>query len=170
MKHISGYRSFAIMIILAISFLPNFAFSQREIAGRKIKQGMWKNKMMEYAEGLISVRVKKGVDQATVEAAARSVGGSLLGRLTENRWVDIDLPKSSNVFTAIQSIQNDPAIDAAIPMGICYAQTTPNDPYYNGTSPATYAYQWGFKNTGASPVGGTPGADIKAEQAWSITT
>ncbi|PWR69855.1 S8 family serine peptidase [Methanospirillum lacunae] len=40
------------------------------------------------------------------------------------------------------------------------SSSVPNDPYYQ--------YQWSLNNTGQE--GGTPGADIKAEGAWNITT
>ena len=40
-------------------------------------------------------------------------------------------------------------------------RTTPNDTLYTGS-------QWNMHNTGQT--GGTPGADISAEQAWNITT
>jgi hypothetical protein len=42
--------------------------------------------------------------------------------------------------------------------------TTPNDPYFS--------YQWGMQNTGQFIVNtyGTPGADVDAVPAWSITT
>jgi len=48
----------------------------------------------------------------------------------------------------------------AEPNLLLFIQYTANNAYFQ--------YQWGLRNTGQS--GGTPGVDIRAQQAWSITT
>ncbi len=59
----------------------------------------------------------------------------------------------------------------AEPSFACTLFTThPNDPYYAGTSPATFAYQWALHNTGQSPPSGTTDADIDAPEAWDYET
>ncbi|GAC1331814.1 MAG: hypothetical protein NVSMB17_10180 [Candidatus Dormibacteria bacterium] len=52
----------------------------------------------------------------------------------------------------------------AEPNYILHADLTPNDP--------SFPQLWGLQNTGQCVVGtcGTPGADIKAEPAWNVTT
>jgi subtilisin family serine protease len=52
------------------------------------------------------------------------------------------------------------APDPAISLNGSVAAVAPNDP--------SFGYQWDLRNTGQS--GGTPGADIHATQAWSVTT
>lgn len=96
--------------------------------------------------------------------------GKLLEEIDVLRWTVIELPEGVDVFDAIGVLEKNPLIEKAIPVGTIYTHALPNDPYFRGTSPATYPHQWGLRNTGQSPPGGTSGADIKAEQAWDITT
>ncbi len=145
-------------------------YGQEEIAGRKILKGFWNGKEIEYVEGLISVKVKKGITKNDISQALNYVKGKLKEDVDILRWTVIEIPKSADVFDAIKKMIKHSEIEQVIPVGIMRADVIPNDPYYNGTSPATYQYQWGLKNTGQSPPSGTIGADINAEQAWSITT
>ncbi len=61
---------------------------------------------------------------------------------------------------AIEALQTRPDVLYAEPNYIRHKNVTPNDP--------RYAEQWALKNIGQS--GGLAGADIKAEQAWDLTT
>src|SRR5437867_12034323 len=61
---------------------------------------------------------------------------------------------------AIARLQGDPDVEYVEPNSIVRADAVPNDP--------SYFLLWGLHNTGL--LGGTPGADIKAEAAWEITT
>ena len=61
---------------------------------------------------------------------------------------------------AVSLLADDPRIEYVEPNYIVHADLTPDDPRY----PDLY----GLHNTGQT--GGTPGADISAEQAWDITT
>ncbi|MFA6950834.1 MAG: S8 family serine peptidase [Lentimicrobiaceae bacterium] len=61
----------------------------------------------------------------------------------------------------LQIIRNHPAVEIAqFNHKVQQRELIPNDPSFN--------IQWAFKNTGQS--NGTPGADIKATEAWDITT
>ena len=67
---------------------------------------------------------------------------------------------------AIAALRARPDVLYAEPNYIRYAQKTPNDP--------RYPELWGLNNTGQSSTSGgnpgTPGNDIRAEQAWDLTT
>ena len=60
----------------------------------------------------------------------------------------------------LRMLRSDPAIEWAEPNFRRYPQRVPNDPLFPS--------QWHLRNTGQE--GGTPGADIQADNAWNITT
>lgn len=78
-----------------------------------------------------------------------------------NIWLftfDEDSQKADKI---LQAIRNHPAVEIAqFNHKVQERELIPNDPSFN--------LQWAFKNTGQS--NGTPGADIKATEAWEITT
>ncbi len=69
------------------------------------------------------------------------------------------LPDSVSVEEAIRVYQSDPNVEFAEPNYIVRTSAIPDDP--------GYGQQWGLNNTGQT--GGTPGADIHAQNAWDIT-
>ncbi len=77
-----------------------------------------------------------------------------------NIWLlDFD-PKSVNENTLLMEIRKSREVKIAQFNHIVTDRKIPNDPQFTK--------QWQWKNTGQT--GGTTGADIKAEQAWDITT
>ncbi len=76
----------------------------------------------------------------------------------------VKLSGGRSVAQAIQDYQGETAVAYAEPNYIVHATTIPNDPQFSQL--------WGLRNTGQSVLGiaGTPGADIKAEPAWTVTT
>jgi subtilisin family serine protease len=80
-----------------------------------------------------------------------------LGRLQVLR-----VPKNQTVAGMIAKYQASGLVEFAEPDYIVHACAVPNDPLYlDGT-------EWWLNNTGQN--GGTPGADIKAPQAWDVLT
>lgn len=67
--------------------------------------------------------------------------------------------KTAVALVAELSARTD--VEYAEPDYLAYGGSTPNDSFYA-------AQQWGMHNTGQT--GGTPGADISAQQAWDIST
>jgi hypothetical protein len=65
-----------------------------------------------------------------------------------------------NVTEGLALFNQSKAVVAAQPNFVYRIQAVPNDPRF----PDLYA----MRNTGQ--IGGTPGADIRAEQAWNTTT
>jgi len=72
------------------------------------------------------------------------------------------VPKNETVAGLIAKYQASGLVEFAEPDYLVHACATPNDPLFlDGT-------QWSLNNTGQN--GGTPGADIKALQAWDVLT
>lgn len=75
-------------------------------------------------------------------------------------WYRLQFDSTLYLRAALNKLQSLKGIvDAAEPV-LLHKATAFNDPFY--------PYQYSLNNTGQS--GGTPGADIEAEQAWGITT
>jgi subtilisin family serine protease len=70
------------------------------------------------------------------------------------------VPKNETVMGMIAKYQASGLVDFAEPDYLVHACATPNDPLYLDGS------LWWLNNTGQN--GGTPGADIKAPQAWDV--
>ena len=71
---------------------------------------------------------------------------------------------NGQVAARIAGLKRHPEVRYAEPNYLLHADVTPNDPQFGQL--------WGLKNTGqvVNGTAGTPGADIKAEAAWSVTT
>ncbi|HEY7329261.1 MAG TPA: S8 family serine peptidase [Gemmataceae bacterium] len=74
-------------------------------------------------------------------------------------YYQVELGKGMTVDKALAEYQAEKGVLSAEPDYELKVSTVPNDPLLS--------QQWGLKNAGQS--GGTPGADIHAEQAWSVT-
>ncbi|HEX6851651.1 MAG TPA: choice-of-anchor D domain-containing protein [Candidatus Polarisedimenticolaceae bacterium] len=72
-------------------------------------------------------------------------------------WI---LPQGISSTQAIAELRSSGLVVYAEPNYLLSAQRTPDDPHYGQL--------WGLNNTGQT--GGTPGADIRAERAWDVTT
>ena len=72
----------------------------------------------------------------------------------------VGLPASTSVKTALHQYRRDPSVLYAEPNYILHAFNTPNDP--------SFPQMWNLENTGQD--GGVPGADIKATEAWNLST
>ncbi len=72
--------------------------------------------------------------------------------------------RSKSTDAIISLLRSNPNVLYAEPNYILHADLIPNDP--------SFGQLWGLRNTGQDVLGtvGTPGADIKAEPAWSLTT
>lgn len=87
-------------------------------------------------------------------------------------WRWIELPEGKDIFSVIADLEKNPLIEQVVPNQIHELHTNPDDPYFAGTSPATYIYQWALKNTTTNPPNDPSfnDADIDAPEAWNIST
>lgn len=72
----------------------------------------------------------------------------------------VSLPKRQNVIQAMARFRDSENIEYVQPNFYYYNYAVPND--------ASYSSQWSLNNRGQS--GGTPGADISAEEGWEYST
>lgn len=135
------------------------------VQGQEIKQAVWKGQPIEYIDGEIAVKFKHTLSANDISRINGIVSGSVVDTLASLRWIVIKLPQGLDPLNAIGMIENDPSIEIAVPRTLMIPHSLipiiPNDFYFASK-------QWYLRNTGQS--GGTAGADIKAPEAWSITT
>jgi len=85
-------------------------------------------------------------------------------------WATIEIPKGADIIKEIERLSKMSNILSVEPVIVDYIALEPNDPYFKGTSLATYPHQWALKNYKNIPPWGRVDADIDAVQAWDITT
>ena len=108
-----------------------------------------------YASGDILVQFR------TTNPPSFNVSGAVLGQslsLVPGLY-EVDL-QGLSVANAVAAFQANPNVVSAEPDYLVASAGTPNDPFFS--------QQWGLQNTGQS--GGLAGVDIKAVQAWGVTT
>lgn len=125
-----------------------------------------------YREGELLIKFKSDVVAASSLKTHQSVGATSIKKFSVVPNLEhVKLPEGLSVKDAIIKYMSDPAVEYAEPNYIKRASATkPNDPHFG--------LQWSLLNTGQTltdvitgqPVTGKPGADIKATDAWDITT
>ncbi|MBI3449035.1 MAG: S8 family serine peptidase, partial [Acidobacteria bacterium] len=112
-----------------------------------------------YAPDEILVKFHRNVKAADRDHVRNQVGGVTRGRFRSGaeHW---KLGKGLTTDQALARLRSHPFVEYAEPNYVLSISTAPNDPLY----PQMY----GLHNTGQT--GGTPGADIRAEQAWDVST
>lgn len=161
-------RNFFLLLIF-LSFFPAQLFSQGKIDSRIIKSGIWKGQNVEYIGGEIAIRLKTGIDATSITKLLPQYNSSLSKNFDDLRWGWISIADTSDIMPVISALQNNSDVETIEPNFITHTHSLPNDPYFAGTSPATYAYQWALKNTSQVPPSGLTGADIDATDTWNIT-
>jgi subtilisin family serine protease len=99
-------------------------------------------------------------EHSTASLTVARSGARLVKDFPQVGWQLIRLPQGMNVTEGLALFNQSKAVVAAQPNFVYRIQAVPNDPRF----PDLYA----MRNTGQ--IGGTPGADIRAEQAWNTTT
>ncbi len=144
--------------VVAALFLTSFdTFSQASGVGYRTAQ-------QDYVPGQVLVRFRAGKSASAKSAAHMRVQGVVRRqyKLVPDLQL-VELPKEVSVQKAVVEYRSDPNVLYAEPnyiRRVTQSPSAPNDPMF--------ADLWGMHNTGAN--GGTSGADIKAPEAWAIST
>jgi hypothetical protein len=116
--------------------------------------------------GELLIMLKKGANpdiDPSLKTSIEALGMSIDKKVTRsfNIWLIRFDEQSQIADKVLQRIKNHPMVEIAQFNHLVHErETLPDDPNFN--------QQWAFKNTGQA--GGTPGADIKATEAWDIST
>ena len=179
LSHVSRYRWFLLLLILLLLtlVLPISQMADRQNSPKRIPENAQRTKerYLNAAPGEILVRFRPGSKQkqagrqVIVEKTGRQIPLSIRAIspafeiVPGLRVAKVDPADTSNAIEALRAL---PDVIYAEPNFIRRALVAPNDP--------KYPQMWGLNNTGQpSTFGGNPGIpgnDIRAEQAWNITT
>ena len=119
----------------------------------------------DYKQGELLVKFKSGVLSTSSLRTHGAIGARVIKRIPLIKVDHVSLPNGVTVRDAIIKYMQDPDVEYAEPDYILHlSSTVPNDPLFN--------FQWGLNNTGQTVNGarGAPGSDIKAPDAWDIST
>jgi serine protease len=156
------------ILCIALFFFFTEAYTQRLLGDNVVKTGTWKNSEIEYISGEILIIFKPGVSENDISSVLEPLPGMVVQPFDKLGFGKLQVPDSINIFSLIEFLEKNPLIKAAEPNMIGTTADVPNDPYFNGTTPATYRYQWGLQNIGQNPPSGKVGADIHIINAWGL--
>ncbi len=132
---------------------------------REKDTGPWQNYFKEgrkgkYKEGELLIKFKPSASDSRRKKIHEKHASQIVKEFKPYRIHLVKLRRGLIVEEAINAYRSDPDVEYAEPNFIVTALNTPNDPSFSAL--------WGLHNTGQT--GGTSGADIKAPEAWDITT
>ncbi len=168
-QHLQKLLSLVITFSLVL-FTLETSFTQERVAGKLIKTGFWNGREIRFVEREVAVKITPSATPSQISDLLTKVNATLKSPFDVLGWGVLELPEGESEFSAIAELEKLPIVLMAHPNTITKVHDEPNDPYFKGTSPATYPYQWALKNTNQSPPSGTNDADIDAPAAWGITT
>jgi subtilisin family serine protease len=125
--------------------------------------GAW---AQQHKDGEVLVKVRAGAsqsEQAQIDVDADADFNERVGTV-DGGVIHRIHSRSRSTDQLLRDLGRNRAVVYAEPNYIVHADTVPNDPQFPNL--------WGLRNTGQviGGVAGTPGADIKAEPAWTVTT
>ena len=117
-----------------------------------------------YVPGQLIVKFRSGTDAAERGRALRSRDMRVLRAMPDMPVRLVGLADGANVQRTAAALESDPAVAWTVPNTIQQAGSVPDDSLFN--------QQWGLHNSGQAVdgVAGAAGADIRAPEAWDVTT
>jgi subtilisin family serine protease len=127
----------------------------------RLRDNFSKDKQREkYKQGELLVKFKPSISDSRRKQIHSKHGSQVLKEFKSIKVQHVKLKASLSVEEAITLYRTDPDVEYAEPNYVVSALNTPNDPMFS--------LLWNLHNTGQT--GGTSGADIKAPEAWDLTT
>lgn len=156
MKRLTVYSCLKWLCVLGTLFV----LLVTNASGRVSAQGV----RLAYVPDQLIVRYKTEVNELSMAGMVTRQGDVKVRDLPHIQGHVVKLGNNRTVDQALDEYRRNPNVLYAEPNYILHIAGSPND--------AQYAALWAMKNSGQVVNGmtGTTGADIKAEQAWNITT
>jgi len=171
MKDFIGFKRVKVIVLVSLLLVLVAATFGETINGYEIKSGVWEGDSLEYLDELIVIGLKKGYSQQSVSDTLDDLKVTIIENFDKLGIGVVEIGEKDDLFTVMGVIEDISSVEFAEPDGIfTTCSTHPNDPYYAGTTPATYGYQWALNNTGQTPPSGSSDADIDAPEAWDYET
>jgi len=150
-----------LVVVLFGNALPQGAYEARRVRRARLQGGIELTKGPKYVPGEVLVRFREGASEQSKQGAHSAVRAQGALRLDAvERLERVRLPAGMSVEEGIEQYRRNPDVLYAEPNYIVHAYNLPNDPQFS--------QQWNLQNTGQN--GGVLGADIRAAEAWNLTT
>lgn len=162
------YRSIYVCLILVLLSCGSDKTADRAMAIRSdvrsgkvtVESVLSRIDKAKYQKGELLVKFRSGVIQASAINVHKNIGAAVIKRFDKPHDLEhVKLPATVSVREAISLYMSDPDVEYAEPNYIKHSGKVVNDPLFN--------LQWALQNTGQFS-GSTPGADIRAADAWDI--
>ena len=125
------------LIIFIEFFIVSSLFAQSD----NIVTVLWNGEYVECVDGQILVGLAKGVNSADISNLLKRLDLTIIEDFDRLNIGLLEINSEKDIIETINSLNQEESIRYAEPNMIIYAtQTYPNDPYFQGTSPATYRY------------------------------
>lgn len=125
------------------------------------------NWILADADGALSALPLEGIRFATPAAASRATHEVLARTIGLDRWLRIQLEPGADREAILAAIKAIPIVEYAEIDGVGGLASGIDDP-----DDTFFSLQWGMSNTGqlVAGVAGVPGADVRAREAWELST
>ncbi len=108
-----------------------------QVAGKAVKTEIWQGREIQFVKGEIAVKINPSATQTEINGLLNAVGGKIINSFDELGWGLIELPEGKNEILAIEELLKLSFVVTAEPNMVTRVDLEPNDPYFQGTSPAT---------------------------------
>jgi subtilisin family serine protease len=158
-QDVRRYGRFAFFVVAFVVLAAGLSGQSQRLT--RHQQTIERTQSPKYRTDRILVRFRPGVTRETMQAVHRAIGTTVLSEpAIVDRLQVVQLAVRETVEETVRQYRANPSVLYAEPDYIVHALGVPNDPQF--------PTQWNMQNTGQA--GGTAGADIRATQAWGLTT
>ncbi|MBD3219017.1 MAG: S8 family serine peptidase, partial [candidate division Zixibacteria bacterium] len=157
-------KTLPLIISLCVILLCGTAISisAKTLNGVEILSGQWRGQQIEYLDREILLMLEPNKSQSEFEATIENYPVEIVREADRWGFMKLQAQDRSGFFELIEEIDQ---------MGIVrYAEPNMVDEMYVIPNDSLFDTQWHYHNTGQSPPGGTPDADIDAPEGWDIST
>ncbi len=120
------------------------------LGGKAILTGTWNGQEIEYIDGQILVGLEQGSPRSSVDNLFLQENLTVVKDFDRLNIALLETESGADLFEKINTLNNSSNISFAEPNGVIHTSDYPNDPYYEGSSPATYTHHWAYRKTAIS--------------------
>jgi len=157
-----SYRISCVVLCLSLALAIAPLSMGETFRGKPIGEALWNGKTIEYVHNEILVALNRGYAEEDIQDRVAELGLRKVREVDRFGFMKLETSRNEGLLELIDRISDLKAVRFAEPNIIHRISLMPND--------VCFSDQWGLHNTGQSPPGGTPDADINAPEAWDLTT
>ncbi len=157
------YKDLSLITCILVIFFVFQTSNAQEMYRNDIKTGRWKGENIEYWEGQMLVKIKRGVSNKALINDLSKYEVELKKDFNKLRWGLLEVPSNVDIFQKIEQLKKHPLIESISPNAVYRAYAYPNDPEYGAGK------QWSLYNYGQNPPSGIDDADVDMPEAWGVT-